>query len=333
MQNAPEYAVTCAGSLLGVALSQGASFPVGKVDFLTVYPLSFFEFLRASDALLASYLDQIDQITPIPDICFTRLVEKFKMYFLSGGMPEAVVAILDKQDLELTQQVLRNILNAYTLDFSKHVENKDIPKLGFIWSSIPSQLARENKKFLYQKVKTRSRAREYEDALHWLTKAGLVNKVFRNIKPALPLSAYDDLTAFKIYLIDVGILRRHSLLDPVAIKEGNRLFTEFKGALSENYVLQSLVMQFETPPRYWTSGNKAEIDFLIQYENSIIPIEVKSVASVTGKSLTLYHKEFQPELRIRYSLKNLKQDEGLINIPLFMADFTQKLIGISKRNK
>ena len=332
-EDAPEYAVTCAGSLLGVALSRGASFPVGKVDFLNVYPLSFFEFLRASDAVLASYLDQIDQITPIPEIFFTRLVEKFKMYFISGGMPEAVVAILDKQDLELTQQVLRNILNAYTLDFSKHVENKDIPKLGFIWSSIPSQLARENKKFLYQKVKTGSRAREYEDALHWLAQAGLVTKVFRNIKPALPLSAYDDLTAFKIYLIDVGILRRHSFLDPVAIKEGNRLFTEFKGALSENYVLQSLVMQFETPPRYWTSGNKAEIDFLIQYENSIIPIEVKSDASVTGKSLTLYHKEFQPEIRIRYSLKNLKQDEGLINIPLFMADFTQKLIGISKRDK
>jgi uncharacterized protein len=229
----------------------------------------------------------------------------------------------------MTQQILKNILNAYTLDFSKHVENRDIPKIGFIWSSIPSQLARENKKFLYQSVKSGARAREYEDALLWLTQAGLLHKIFRCTKPSLPLSAYDDLTAFKIYMPDVGLLRRHSLLDPVAIKEGNRLFSEFKGALSENYVLQSLIMQFETPPRYWTSGNMAEIDFLIQYENTIIPIEVKSDTSVKGKSLTMYNKEFQPEIRIRYSLKNLKQDEGLLNIPLFMADFTRKLIELT----
>ena len=327
-ENAPEYTVVSAGSLLGVALSRGASFPVGKVDFLTVYPLSFSEFLLADDPSLASYLNQIDEIVPIPDIFFNRLIEKFKMFFISGGMPEAVVALLEGKDVSLTQQVLSNILNAYTLDFSKHIENRDIPKLGFIWSSIPSQLARENKKFLYQTVKTGARAREYEDSLLWICQAGLVYRVFRNTKPALPLAAYDDLSAFKIYLLDVGLLRRLSLLDPVAIKEGNRLFVEFKGALSENYVLQSLVHQFETPPRYWTSGNKAEIDFLIQYENSIIPIEVKSDNSVKGKSLSLYNKEFQPEIRIRYSLKNLKQDEGLLNIPLFMADYTKNLIDL-----
>jgi len=327
-ENAPEYTVVSAGSLLGVALSRGASFPVGKVDFLTVYPLSFSEFLLADDPSLASYLKQIDEFVPIPDIFFNRLIEKFKMFFISGGMPEAVVALLEGKDVSLTQQVLSNILNAYTLDFSKHIENRDIPKLGFIWSSIPSQLARENKKFLYQTVKTGARAREYEDSLLWICQAGLVYRVFRNTKPALPLAAYDDLSAFKIYLLDVGLLRRLSLLDPVAIKEGNRLFVEFKGALSENYVLQSLVHQFETPPRYWTSGNKAEIDFLIQYENSIIPIEVKSDNSVKGKSLSLYNKEFQPEIRIRYSLKNLKQDEGLLNIPLFMADYTKKLIDL-----
>lgn len=327
-ENAPEYAVACAGSLLGVTLSRGASFPVGKVDFLNVYPLSFSEFLSADDPSLSTYLDQIADIAPIPDIFFNRLVEKFKMFFISGGMPEAVVALLDKQDIELTQKVLKNILDAYTLDFSKHIENKDIPKLGFIWSSIPSQLARENKKFLYRTIKTGARAREYEDALLWLSQAGLVYKVFRNTKPSLPLSAYDDLTAFKIYLLDVGLLRRLSLLDPVAVKEGNRLFVEFKGALSENWVLQSLVRQFESPPRYWTSGNKAEIDFLIQHENKIIPIEVKSDSSTTGKSLTLYNKDFQPEIRIRYSLKNLKKDDGLLNIPLFMADYTMKMISL-----
>lgn len=330
-ENGPEYAVVSAGSLLGVILSRGASFPVGKVDFLNLYPLSFSEFLAVDNPSLSSYLNQMDEIAPIPDIFFNQLVEKFKMFFISGGMPEAAVALLEKQDVELTQQVLRNILNAYTIDFSKHIENKDIPKLGFIWSSIPSQLARENKKFLYQSIKTGARAREYEDALLWLSQAGLVTKVFRNIKPALPLSAYDDVTAFKIYLLDVGLLRRLSLLDPIAIKEGSRLFTEFKGALSENYILQSLVSQFETPPRYWTSGNKAEIDFLIQHENTIIPVEVKSDTSVTGKSLTLYNNEFKPEVRIRYSLRNLKQDDGLLNIPLFMADFTQKLIGFMKK--
>lgn len=330
-ENATEYAVASAGSLLGVTLSRGASFPVGKVDFLTIHPLTFSEFLLADDPSLSSYLDQIDELSPIPDIFFNRLIEKFKMFFISGGMPEAVVALLEGKDINRTQQVLSNILNAYLLDFSKHVENKDILKLGFIWSSIPSQLARENKKFLYQTVKTGARAREYEDSLLWLSQAGLVHRVFRNTKPALPLAAYDDLSAFKIYLLDVGLLRRLSLLDPIAIKEGNRLFTEFKGALSENYVLQSLVHQFETPPIYWTSGNKAEIDFLIQHGNSIIPIEVKSDSSIKGKSLALYNKEFQPEIRIRYSLKNLKQDDGLLNIPLFMADLTRKLIDLTQK--
>ena len=280
----------------------------------------------ANDFELASYLDNIQDISPIPDIFFNHLIEKFKMYFISGGMPEAVVTLLERQDIEMTQQVMRNILNAYALDFSKHIENKDIPKISFIWSSIASQLSRENKKFLYQSVKSGARAREYGDALLWLSQAGLVYKVFRNTKPSLPLSAFDDLSYFKIYLLDVGLLRRLSLLDPVAIKEGNRLFEEFKGALSENYVLQSLVRQFESTPRYWTSGNKAEIDFLIQYKNGIIPVEVKSGSSVTGKSLTLYNKEFQPNVRIRFSLKNLKQDDGLLNIPLFMVDHTRKMI-------
>lgn len=331
-ENAPEYAVACAGSLLGVSLARGASFPVGKVEFLTVHPLSFTEFLSAEDSPLLSYLNQLDEIAPIPDLFFNRLIEKFKMFFISGGMPEAIVTLVENQDIDQTQQVLKNILNAFKLDFSKHIENRNIPKIGFIWDSIPSQLSRENKKFLYQAIKTGARAREYEDALLWLSKAGLVYRVFRNTKAALPLSAYDDLSAFKIYLVDVGLLRRLSLLDPVAIKEGDRLFVEFKGALSENFVLQSLVRQYETPLRYWTSGNKAEIDFLLQHENTIIPVEVKSDSSVTGKSLTLFNKRYQPPIRIRYSLKNLKQDEGLLNIPLFMADYTLKIIGMVKTN-
>jgi hypothetical protein len=223
---------------------------------------------------------------------------------------------------------LKNILDAYSLDFFKHAENKEVPKINLIWTSIPSQLAKENKKFLYQAVKQGARAREYEDALLWLVQAGLVYKIFRNTKPALPLSAYDDLTAFKLYMLDVGLLRRMALLDPVAIKEGNRLFTEFKGALSENYILQSLVQQFEVIPRYWTSEGKAELDFLIQYDNEIIPVEVKSDENILGKSLALFNKKYQPPIRIRYSLKNLRLDNGLLNIPLFLSDQTKKLIDL-----
>jgi len=329
-ENAPKYIIVCAGSLLGVALSRGKSFPVGKVEFVNVYPLTFSEFLTVADSKISNYLNKINVIEPIPDIFFNRLIELFKMYFITGGMPEAVVALLEKQDIELTQKVLKNILIAYSLDFSKHVENKDIHKIGFIWSSIPSQLARENKKFLYQSVKHGARAREYEDSLLWLENAGLVYKIFRCTKPSLPLSAYDDITAFKVYLLDVGLLRRLSLLDPVAIKEGNRLFVEFKGSLSENYILQSIVSQFESLPRYWTSENKAEVDFMIQYKNKIIPVEVKSDNNVQGKSLTFYNKQYKPSLRIRYSLKNLKYDDGLVNIPLFMADYTKKIIEISE---
>jgi hypothetical protein len=327
-ENAPEYAIACAGSLLGVALSRGESFPVGKVELLNIHPLTFNEFLSIADPLLASYLEEIQVIEPIPDIFFSRLVEKLKMYYITGGMPEPVIALLEYQDMERTQQVLMNILKAYSLDFSKHISNKDIPKISYIWNSIPSQLARENKKFIFQQVKHGARAREYEDALQWLVLAGLVTKVVCNTKPALPLSAYDELSNFKLYLLDTGLLRRISLLDPIAIKEGNRLFVEFKGALTENYILQSLIPQFEVQPRYWTSGNKAEIDFLIQYQNEIIPIEVKSDENIHGKSLTMFYKQFRPSLRIRFSLRNLKYDDGLLNIPLFMAGHTKKLIGL-----
>jgi predicted AAA+ superfamily ATPase len=327
-ENAPEYAIASAGSLLGVSMSRGNSFPVGKVDFLQVHPLSFSEFLSASDPKLFSYLEGLNHIEPVPDIFFHPLIDKLKMFFISGGMPEAVVALLERENVEKTQQSLQNILNAYSMDFSKHAENKDIPKINHLWSSIPSQLARDNKKFLYQSVRNGARAREYEEALLWLSHTGLVHRVTRVSKPGLPLSAYDDLSAFKLYLIDVGLLRRLSLLDPMAIREGNRLFTEFKGALTENYVLQHLITNFEGLPRYWTSGNEAEVDFLVQFKNEIIPIEVKSDENVRGKSLTAYHKLYQPPLRIRYSLRNLTKDEGLLNIPLFMADYTEKLLAL-----
>jgi predicted AAA+ superfamily ATPase len=310
-------------------MSRGASFPVGKVDFIQIHPVTFAEFLAMADGSLSGFLDSIDKIESIPDIFFNPLIEKLKMYYISGGMPESVVAMLENRDIELMQKVIQNILNAYSLDFSKHVENKDISKIKHIWSSLPSQLARENKKFLYQSIRTGARAREYEDALMWLVNAGLVYRVNCSLKPFLPLSAYDDLSAFKIYLNDVGLLRRLSLLDPIAISEGNRLLTEFKGALTENFILESLVQQFEGLPRYWKSENKAEVDFVVQYENLIIPIEVKSDENVKSRSLTFYRKAFNPGISIRYSLRNLNREEGLINIPLFMVDHTMKILNLS----
>ena len=325
-EDAPEYKIASAGSLLGVALSRGASFPVGKVEFMKVHPVSFSEFLYEAAPELSDYLSQIEKAEPIPDIFFNPLCEKLKMYFISGGMPEAVVTLLENKNVSETQDVLQSIINAYLLDFSKHVENKDIPKINYIWNSLPSQLARENKKFLYQTVRPGARAREYEDALLWLVNAGLTLRINCSTKPFVPLAAYDDLTAFKIYLPDIGILRRLSLLDPVAITEGNRLFTEFKGSLTENFILSGLMIQFEGVPRYWRSGNKAEVDFLIQYKNDIIPVEVKSDENIRSKSLAFYRKEYNPKINIRFSLRNLKLNEGIINIPLFMVDYTKKIL-------
>ena len=328
-ENAPDYYVACAGSLLGITLSRGESFPVGKVDFLDLYPLSFSEFLSSADSTLYSYLNGLNVLEPLPDIFSNQLTDKFKMYLICGGMPEVAMSLIDSYDVSITQKLLKNVLDAYALDFSKYTENKIVPKINMVWNSIPSQLAKENKKFLYQAIKEGARAREYEDALQWLIQAGLVYKIFRNKSPHLPLSAYDDLAAFKVYLLDTGLLRRMALLDPLALKEGNRLFTEFKGALSENYVLQSLIQQFEGMPRYWTSDGKAEVDFLLQVGNEIFPVEVKSDQNVIGKSMALYYKKFQPRLRLRYSLRNLKLDDGLLNIPLFLSDQTQKLIKLT----
>jgi uncharacterized protein len=325
-EKTPEYAIAGAGSLLGITLNNQASFPVGKVEFMEVYPLTFFEFLQGADAALADYAKAVAFNQTVPDIFFNQLLDKFKQYFISGGMPEPAKRLVVNKEVEETQQVLSDILKAYELDFSKHVQSKDISKVQLIWQSIPSQLAKENNKFLYQAVKPGARAREYEDALKWLEQAGLIYKVYNCKKPNVPLSAYDDLSAFKIFMLDVGLLRRKSQLHPSAYSEGNRLFTEFKGALTENFVLQSLLPQSEALPRYWTSPGRAEVDFLIQFQNEIIPIEVKSSESVKSRSLARYADEYNPKLRLRYSLKNLEHQKGFLNIPLFLIDRTTDFI-------
>lgn len=332
-ENAPQYHVVCAGSLLGIMLAKPASFPVGKVDFMELGPMTFSEFLLANgDEHLASYMEQVDTLTPIPDAFFNPLYEKLKMYFVTGGMPESVFMWTAEHDTERMQHVLADILGSYERDFAKHAEVKDTPKISMIWKSTPSQLARENKKFLYNAVKEGARAREYEDALQWLVNSALVYKIYRSAAPGLPLSAYDDLSAFKVYVVDVGLLRRLALLAPSAFAEGNRLFVEFKGALSENYVLQALARQFEAVPRYWAADNpRYEVDFLIQRENDVFPVEVKAEDNVESRSLKKFKEKFggKIKLRVRFSLSNLRLDGDLLNIPLFMADHTDRLIGLA----
>ncbi|MGN0485375.1 MAG: ATP-binding protein [Lachnospiraceae bacterium] len=332
-ENAPQYHIACAGSLLGIALAKPSSFPVGKVNFMQIDPMNFQEFLLANgDENLVEYLEQLDTIEPIPDAFFYPLYEKLKMYYVTGGMPESVLMWTEARDVDAMQEALGGIIGSYERDFAKHPDVHEFPKISMIWKSIPSQLARENKKFLYKVVKEGARAREYEDALQWLVDARLVHKVYRSSAPGLPMSAYDDLSAFKIYLVDVGILRRLAQLSPTAFGEGNRLFTEFKGALTENYVLQELLTQFEVMPRYWSQSNPPyEVDFLIQRENDIFPVEVKAEDNITGKSLRKFKELFQDQvkLRVRFSLNNLKLDGDVLNIPLFLADQTDRLIGMA----
>ena len=332
-ENTPQYHIACAGSLLGITLAKPSSFPVGKVNFMQIDPMTFTEFLFANgDENLANYLESVDTLEPIPEAFFNPLQEKLKMYYVTGGMPESILMWTEARDVSAMQEALSGIIDAYERDFAKHPNVSEFPKLSMIWKSIPSQLAKENKKFLYKVVKPGARAREYEDALQWLVDARLVHKIYRSTAPGLLMSAYDDIAAFKIYMVDVGLLRRLAQLAPTAFGEGNRLFTEFKGALTENFVLQTLLTQFEVVPRYWSQNNPPyEIDFLIQRENDIIPIEVKSETNIAGKSLRKFKELFpdQVKLRVRFSLNNLKLDDDVLNIPLFMADHADRLIGLT----
>ena len=336
-ENAPQYHVACAGSLLGIALAKPAAFPVGKVNFIQIDPMTFEEFLLANgDANLLTFLETRNELTPIPDAFFNPLCEKLKMYYITGGMPEAVLMWTEARNLAAVQEALANILEAYERDFGKHPDVNEFPKISMIWHSVPSQLARENKKFLYKVVKEGARAREYEDALQWLVDAQLVHKIYRSSAPGLPVAAYDDLSAFKIYLSDVGLLRRLAKLAPSVFAEGNRLFSEFKGALTENFVLQSLITQFEVSPRYWSQNNPPyEVDFLVQRENDLFPIEVKADTNTTSKSLRKFKELYddQIKLRVRLSLDNLKLDDDMLNIPLFMVNQTDRLIGLALQQR
>lgn len=327
----PNIPIISTGSLLGILLNSGISFPVGKVEFLTLYPMTFQEVLPYWDEKSFNFLEQIKDFEPIPNYFFNDLIHQFKKYMITGGLPAVVKSFNENQTFEKSDEVLNNLILSYKGDFAKHPVMSDVAKIAQVFDSLHSQLARENKKFVYQLIRSGARAREFEDAIQWLLNAGLTYQVKQINKPSLPLSAYDDQNAFKLYGFDVGLVRKLSKLSPTVFIEGNRLFTEFKGALIENYILQSLMTQFEDTPRYWTSGNTAEIDFIIQNENEIIPIEVKSDENIKSRSLMLYQRKFEPTLRIRYSLKNLQFRDGMLNIPHFLADYTTQLIQRSKQ--
>ena len=324
-EEANEYHIACAGSLLGIRLSH-TSFPVGKVDFLNMYPMTFSEFLIADNCEnLVEYMKSIKTIEKIPEIFFNQLEEKLKAYFIIGGMPEAVNVWVNEKNIELVNHVQENILRAYESDFSKHTQNSEANKISLIWNSIPSQLAKENKKFLYQVIKEGARAREYENALNWLNDANLIYKIYNITKPDFPLKAYHDLSSFKIYMNDVGLLRRMANLDSKIVIEGDRLFEEFKGAFTENYILTMLNYVFDEVPNYFTF-DRNEIDFVIQYKNKIIPIEVKSNKSTKNINLSKYNQKYDNEISIRFSMNNLNKDEKVLNIPLFLTEYIKNLM-------
>ena len=329
-EDAPEYHVACAGSLLGVALaSNEQSFPVGKVTFRDMRPATFSEFLRATgSANLDEYCRSIEKPAAIPDLFANQLTEKLQQYFAVGGMPEAVQAWNDERDFEAVDQVLGDLIDSYERDFAKHGGTAGFAKISRIWNSLPTQLARENKKFLFGLVREGARAREYEDALVWLENAGLVTRVTRSTQPGIPLSAHDEASAFKLYCLDVGILRRLARLHHSAFGLKSDLFAQFKGAFAENYALQALVGQLDAAPRYWLNEKpRHEVDFLMQVDNDVIPVEVKSSDNVKSPSLNYYRRKYSDDtpLAMRMSLRNLTHEDGMLSLPLYLADHAVRL--------
>ncbi len=319
-ENAPQYHIVCAGSLLGIALHQGTSFPVGKVDFLKLYPLSFSEFLMATgNERFAELLKKQDyeMITSFKQ----TYIDALKHYYFVGGMPEAVQSFAESKDFNEVRAIQKRILAAYEQDFSKHAPNEIVPKIRMLWNSIPSQLARENKKFIYGLVREGGRAREYETAIMWLSDCGLVHKVSRVNVAGIPLKAYEDLKAFKLFIVDVGLLGCMTGLRQRTLLDGDDLFVEFKGALTEQYVCQQLKTIEDLGVYYYTNDRgSCEIDFVVDTGEQIVPIEVKAETNLRAKSLKTYRERFEPELSVRTSMADYKKEDWLLNLPLYAIE-------------
>ncbi len=316
-EDAPDLHIIAAGSLLGLAMHSGISFPVGKVTFMNLYPLSFNEFLDAiGDIALKEFLQKSDMkmVTAFKD----RYIERLRQYYYVGGMPEAVALFTQNADFLSVREIQKQILDTYEHDFSKYAPVEIVPRIRMLWNSVPGQLAKENRKFIYGLVKEGSRAKEYELALSWLIDCGLVKKAFRAEKPSLPLKAYTDNKAFKLFTVDTGLMSAMTDLDSRTLLEGNKIFTEFKGALTEQYVFQQLVSSEEYSVYYWSAERStAEIDFLLQYNNTVIPLEVKAEENLHAKSLKVFHEKFKPTVSFRTSMSEFREQDWLINIPLY----------------
>ena len=318
-EQAPEYHIICAGSLLGVSLHEGVSFPVGKVNFLNLYPLSFSEFLMAiGKEQHAALINSSNPDAELIKSFSADFTEFLRYYFFIGGMPEVVSTWIETKDFNEVRRVQKELLRTYENDVSKHTSDEMANKIKQVWDSVPSQLARENKKFLYSVVKESARAREYENAINWLSNAGLLTKVFRVNKPGIPLKAYEDLDAFKIFILDTGLLCSMTNLSAKVLLEDNKLFTEFKGSLTEQFVCQQLISEFGITPYYWSSKDAtAEVDFLFQNDDEIIPVEVKARINLQAKSLKLYRESYTPETALRFSLSDYVNHGVLKDVPLY----------------
>lgn len=325
-EDAPEWHIIAAGSLLGVAVKKRRmTVPVGKVEIIRMYPITFREFLRASDAALYEYAESITEPHHLPEVQLNKLKTEYRRYMVCGGMPEAVVAMLENQGMQTVDYTLQNILDLYELDFAKYAEPREIPRIHAIWHSLPLQLSKENRKFIYKVIKSGARSKDYEDALLWLEDAGMIHRINSVSKPDMPLSAYEEPDAFKVYACDCGLLRRLARLPGTIVIDPAANYTEFKGAMAENALLLSLLDTCgDDTPYYWSSEGKAELEFLIQYEDEIIPIEVKAENCVSGRSIVVYNEKYQPLNRIRYSFLNLQQNCGLLSCPSPLAQWSFK---------
>ena len=323
-ENAPEYQIVCAGSLLGVALHGGTSFPVGKVEFLDLYPLSFTEFMRAMGREL--FVELLEKQDFVMATTFKQeFIDLLKHYYYVGGMPEVVRNFAADKDFGEVREIQQRILDSYEQDFSKHAPNEIVPRIRMLWNSIPAQLTKENKKFVYGIIKDGSRAKDYELALMWLSDCGLVHKVHRVTAPHIPLKAYEDLKAFKLFVLDVGLLSCMVRLNQKVLLSGNELFIEFKGALTEQYVLQQLKTLKNLAAYYWTNDRgSAEIDFLVDNGIDVMPIEVKAETNLKAKSLKTYCEKFKPNKAIRLSMADYRQEDWLLNLPLWSVETLNK---------
>ena len=316
-ENAPEYAVVAAGSLLGVAIHKGVSYPVGKVDTVELHPMCFREFLEAMNEEQLASLISAKNHTMMSDFS-SKFIFWLKIYYYVGGMPEIVQYFAEHKDYQEVRRMQKGILDQYEDDFGKHAANADLARIRMVWNSIPMQLAKENKKFFFGQIKTGARMKDFEVAIEWLLDCGLITKVYRVNKPAMPLKAYIDFAAFKLFLLDVGLLGALSELDAESILEGNEIFVEFKGALTEQFVLQELVAETEFTPYYFaTDTSTFEMDFMIQKGKNVVPVEVKAETNQQAKSLKAYCQKYSPEYAVRISMKNYQEEEWLTNLPLY----------------